>query len=119
MTSASVLRMDDLEDPGSAALRGGTDAGAVEVMVIRRGDRLDAYVNVCPHVALPLDFRPGRFLNVGRTHILCANHGALFRIDDGVCIAGPCVHARLRRAFLTVADSGIRLAGVESDGSAD
>jgi nitrite reductase/ring-hydroxylating ferredoxin subunit len=26
---------------------------------------------------------------------LCSSHGALFRIVDGVCIAGPCAGQRL------------------------
>ena len=31
------------------------------------------------------------FLSFERKHILCATHGALFRIDDGHCFQGPCV----------------------------
>jgi len=113
VTTGAVLRLADLADPGSAALTAETAEGPVEILVIRRGERLDGYLNVCPHVALPLDFRPGRFLDASRRYILCANHGALFRADDGVCVAGPCVGARLRRAHLRLCDGTVVFAGLE------
>jgi len=109
------LQLCDLDDPGSALLRVDTTEGAVAVIVIRRGDRAFGYTNVCPHLGLPLDFRPGRFLDASCSHILCANHSALFRIDDGVCIAGPCVRARLRRAHLVIDDGWIRVCGLDPD----
>jgi nitrite reductase/ring-hydroxylating ferredoxin subunit len=28
-------------------------------------------------------------------HLICATHGAVYRPDDGVCVAGPCVGASL------------------------
>lgn len=28
-------------------------------------------------------------------HIRCANHDALFRVEDGVCTSGPCEAERL------------------------
>jgi nitrite reductase/ring-hydroxylating ferredoxin subunit len=31
-----------------------------------------------------------RFLTRENDLILCGGHGALFRIEDGVCVAGPC-----------------------------
>ncbi|MEP1030606.1 MAG: Rieske 2Fe-2S domain-containing protein, partial [Alphaproteobacteria bacterium] len=61
------------------------------VMAIRQGDTVFAYVNSCPHVGTPLDMWPGRFLTRDGEYILCATHGALFRIEDGHCVAGPCV----------------------------
>lgn len=60
------------------------------ILAVRREGRVHAYVNRCPHIGAPLDFTPGQFLDMTRTHILCANHGALFRIDDGLCFRGPC-----------------------------
>lgn len=65
------------------------------VMVVRAGDQVYCYVNVCPHWGAPLDIRPGRFLDRDRRHIICSTHGALFRITDGRCIKGPCLGANL------------------------
>ena len=48
------------------------------------------YRNLCPHSGGPLA-RPGEVpLSRDRAHLVCAGHGALFRISDGLCIAGPC-----------------------------
>ena len=54
-----------------------------------------AYENACPHTGGPLDWVPDRFLAPGKDMILCATHGALFRIEDGYCLAGPCAGERL------------------------
>jgi nitrite reductase/ring-hydroxylating ferredoxin subunit len=87
MTRHELCRLDDIADGGSA---GFTVAGTL-VLAVRQGDTVFAYVNSCPHVGTPLDMWPGRFLTKDGGHILCATHGALFRIEDGHCVAGPCV----------------------------
>ncbi|MCW9002709.1 MAG: Rieske (2Fe-2S) protein [Rhodospirillales bacterium] len=67
-----------------------TDGKRISVLAVRQGKAVHAYVNACPHIGSPLDFTPGRFLNVEKTLIQCATHGALFRINDGHCVSGPC-----------------------------
>lgn len=49
-----------------------------------------AYLNRCRHLPIPLDAGSRRFLSHDGEHLLCGTHGALFRRDDGMCIAGPC-----------------------------
>ena len=61
-----------------------------EMFLQRWDDAVYAYQNQCPHMLLPLDIRPGRFLDFEKQHLHCANHGALFRVQDGHCIKGPC-----------------------------
>ena len=61
-----------------------------EMFLQRWGDEIVAYRNSCPHVRLPLDFRPGRFLDRDQKFLLCANHGALFTVAEGRCVKGPC-----------------------------
>ena len=87
MTEHALCPLDDIADGGSA----GFEIAGKLVMAIRQGDRVFAYVNSCPHVGTPLDMWPGRFLTRDGEYILCATHGALFRIEDGHCVAGPCV----------------------------
>jgi nitrite reductase/ring-hydroxylating ferredoxin subunit len=53
--------------------------------------RVVAYRNSCPHTGGPLDWVPDQFLNLDGDLIQCATHDALFRIEDGVCVKGPCV----------------------------
>ena len=61
-----------------------------QMFIQRWDDDVYAYKNSCPHVRLPLDYRPGRFLDIENKYLHCANHGALFRVDDGKCVKGPC-----------------------------
>jgi nitrite reductase/ring-hydroxylating ferredoxin subunit len=49
-----------------------------------------AYVNQCKHLPIPIDSGSREFFDEAGTHLLCGTHGALFRLDDGMCIHGPC-----------------------------
>ena len=103
-----LCRLADVADGGSAAVPGERGAGH-GLMVLRRGGRAFVYVNRCPHVGLPLDLRPGRFLDRDGSHILCTNHGALFRIEDGLCVFGPCLGSRLQPVATDLRDGVVTL----------
>jgi nitrite reductase/ring-hydroxylating ferredoxin subunit len=79
----------------------------VRLLVVRRAGEVFAYRNACPHRRLPLDYDDGRFLNADGTRIVCANHGALFRIEDGLCVAGPCIGAALTAIGVEIAAAGV------------
>jgi len=64
--------------------------------VINAGQQLVAFKNACPHWGIELNWQPDRFLNFNKSHVICAVHGALFQIDDGLCIDGPCVFRKLQ-----------------------
>lgn len=87
-----LCRLDDLADPGarSFTLRMLNDR-IEDIFLVRRGTEVFAYRNHCPHTGSPLDWQPHQFLNLERTLIQCATHSALFRINDGHCVSGPCV----------------------------
>jgi len=96
VTDIRLCKLDDIEDGGSAGFVIETpDDGKRSVIAVRQADTVHAYVNSCPHIGAPLDFQPGQFLNRNRTHIMCSTHGALFQIEDGLCIAGPCTDKSL------------------------
>ena len=90
MQKIRLCRLDEIEDGASQRFTATIGGTRKSVLAVRRGGRVHAYINSCPHIGAPLDFLPGRFLNAEGTHILCANHGALFRIEDGHCVSGPC-----------------------------
>ncbi len=54
------------------------------------------YRNRCPHRGVPLEWQPDRFLDPSASLIQCARHGALFLIESGECVAGPCEGETLR-----------------------
>jgi len=61
-----------------------------EVFLIRQGGQVPGYLNRCPHSGAPLNWLPDRFLDSSGTYIQCSEHDALFSIEDGLCVYGPC-----------------------------
>ncbi len=102
----TLCRVDDIAVGGAKVFtfRAGTDL--FEMFILRRNDGLFTYVNDCPHARSPLDWRPGEFLTRDKTLILCTMHGARFRIEDGVCVGGPCPGASLTKVPIDV-DAGV------------
>ncbi len=47
-------------------------------------------------MGVPLEWQEDHFLNHDHTLIQCSTHGALFTIDQGKCISGPCQGAYLQ-----------------------
>ena len=99
-----LCRLDDLADPGSREFKWGTGIWPLEFFAVRKGGRVTGYVNRCPHAGNPLNWQPDRFLNREGDLIQCNSHGALFRIDDGVCVGGPCPGEVLESVTLRVED---------------
>ena len=64
--------------------------------VVRKGETAHGYVDRCPHAGLPLAITLDDYLTRDGDLILCHWHGALFRIEDGACLGGPCAGARLK-----------------------
>ena len=102
-----VCNVRDLEATGSRGFRigeGDWPRRGFVVAVPEGGVR--AYENTCPHAGHPLDLQPHRFLTAERELIICASHGALFALDSGLCVAGPCVGRSLRSIAVTVMPNG-------------
>ena len=97
----------DIPDGGAKVIDFDDGAGRREFFIQRRGEALFAYLNDCPHAHLPLDWVAGRFLDIERKHLLCANHGALFRLEDGYCFHGPCAGASLTPVRIILDDGKI------------
>jgi nitrite reductase/ring-hydroxylating ferredoxin subunit len=96
MPRRELCRLDDIPNPGSKGFDFGGGTNLISIFVVRAGDTIVAYENSCPHTDGPLDWVPDQFLTREKDHILCATHGALFRIETGECLAGPCIGDWLR-----------------------
>ena len=82
-------RLCSIEDiPDGDAIGVATPEG--EIMLVRQGREIFAYRNSCPHLGIELNFMPDEFLDTDKRYIHCINHGALFQIEDGLCVFGPC-----------------------------
>ncbi len=69
----------------------GFSLGADSLFVVRKGGSLFAYRNSCPHLGVSLNWHPDDFLDAEGELIQCSTHGALFLIDSGECVSGPCL----------------------------
>ena len=88
-----MIRLCDLSEipeDGSNGFAVALDGKETGVMAIRRDGQVFAYENSCPHLGVPLDFEPGKFLDSDNQYIICSTHGAQFQIADGYCVSGPC-----------------------------
>ena len=82
--------------------------------VLRRGGRVFAYANICPHRRHMLDMVPGHFLVDDGQFLRCASHGALFVPETGETVAGPCVGKRLLALQVTERDGRILVCAPDS-----
>lgn len=78
--------------------------------VVRRGQEVRGYVDCCPHAGLPLAQKLDDYLTPGGDLIACSWHGALFDVDTGACVGGPCAGAALRPWPVALVDGWIRTA---------
>jgi len=111
-TAQPLCRLGDIPDGGATAIDAGlaeSQPEASSLILLRRGDAVHAYLNVCPHAGRRLDYAPGQFLLKDQT-LICAVHGASFNQDDGLCTAGPCRGEHLTRVPVRVEGDGIFLA---------
>ncbi len=84
--------------------------GAQRIFLLRRGDTVHGYFNLCPHAYVNLDSMPGDLLSADRAHLECSFHGALFRFDDGLCVAGPPKDRRLLPFPVLIEDDAVKVA---------
>jgi nitrite reductase/ring-hydroxylating ferredoxin subunit len=82
------------------------------VVVRTHADAYYAYLNVCPHEGTWLNFGAGEFFTADRSFLKCGRHGALFEIDTGLCIGGPCQSKSLEPIALAVIDGDVCLCGI-------
>lgn len=67
----------------------------LKLLVVRRDGQVYAYENRCPHRGIPLEWQADQFLDESGSLIQCATHGALFLIESGECVSGPCAGQEL------------------------
>jgi nitrite reductase/ring-hydroxylating ferredoxin subunit len=106
----TLCRLSQLEATGSLGLTVDLGDGPVEIFVVRRSGVVRAYRNSCPHTGGPLEWLDDAFLDDEGEHIVCATHGALFRIEDGYCFAGPCKRQSLSAVPVRVEGETVVLA---------
>ncbi len=104
---ARLCRLHDIEELGCREFVLRLDEGHEQpIFLIRVGQQVYGYVNSCPHTRVALNWQAEMFLNLERDYLQCATHGALFRIEDGYCVRGPCSGESLRPVRLAITGDG-------------
>ena len=104
-----LCRLNEIPDGGATAVDATLLEGEESLILLRRGDQVQGYLNVCPHAGRRLDYAPGKFLLKNDT-LICAVHGATFNQGSGLCIAGPCRGEHLRAVAVQVKAGEVTLA---------
>ena len=87
--SRVFCRVDEIPDNGAISVHVDSSTGGFDIILMRQGGEVFGYHNECPHQGRNLDYAPGKFL-VKEGCIMCAAHGALFKVASGERVAGPC-----------------------------
>ncbi len=105
-----LATFDDLPDGELLEVEAELDGSAESLILHRDGDRVRAWLNICPHAGRRLDWAPGKFLQSKDGLLVCAAHGASFELREGACVAGPCRGDALRMVAVEVVEGRVRIA---------
>ncbi len=98
MSGGALCTLDELREKRTL----GFDIDGHEIFIVLDGEHVYGYRDRCPHRGTPLAWKPDDYLDARGQHLICATHGALFEIDTGRCIAGPCAGAALEPVAVKV-----------------
>ena len=104
---ARLCALADIVDPGAKGFLFRSGEMLFLGFVVRRGDLVAGFIDRCPHTGLPLAPLPDRYLTRDADLVICGSHGALFRIDDGFCVSGPCAGRSLWPWKIKVEDGAV------------
>lgn len=102
-----LCALEEISDGAAKELSFRTGSELQDIFLQRKGDVVFAFKNVCPHAGTPLNMDAGRFMEKTGTYLMCHTHGALFQLDDGLCVAGPCNGASLQAIDIIVENGNI------------
>lgn len=104
-TYFTLCHIDEIPELGSKGFHINNDL----FFAVKKCGEIYLYRNECPHIGVPLEWVPDQFLDSSKTLIQCANHGALFSIDNGECISGPCSGQSLQKVPFEIIDNQIQI----------
>lgn len=109
MVNPERLRLCHLEQlaPGQSLGFRIKSKGQDDLFLINNGGDIVGYKNSCPHwPGSTMPVLKNRYLDSESRYIVCGGHGALFEVDSGLCIKGPCIGQRLIPINLEVTEMG-------------
>ena len=91
-----LCKLDDLEEQQCMEML----VEGRQLFAVRADNSIHAYWNICPHMGIPLNWVPNRYLDYDKAFIQCSSHGAQFQVATGKCISGPCTGDSLKTVTL-------------------
>ena len=107
--SSVLCKTTDLDTLGSIGLEVKINRKTQDIFIIKKDTEFFAYKNQCPHRLTQMEWNPNDFLTEDKQHIICAMHAAIFNLDNGFCISGPCAGESLKKVGISVKDGNIFL----------
>ena len=111
LKEVEVRALSDLNDPGTKEFQIGKGEWPFRGFVVRRGSKIYGYRNYCMHAGHPLNWYPNSFLTENKDGIICSSHGAIYELDTGLCIAGPCIGKSLHKLNVRINNGKIFVKG--------
>ena len=102
-----LCEVADIPDAGAKEFELGEGYDRFHLVLLRSGEKVRAYRNRCAHVHIPLNYDPDVFYVMDGDLLMCAHHGATFRISDGQCVDGPCEGGRLQPVPVSVKSGAV------------
>lgn len=100
-----ICHENDIEHESSKGFQIGEDS----YFAVKKDGAIYLYRNRCPHLGVELNWQEDKFLDMDNALIQCSTHGALFLIEDGECVAGPCQGQSLEAITFDIIDGHITL----------
>ncbi len=99
MPAKTLCHINDIPE-GSA--KGFSIEDDMTLFAVKKDGELFIYKNSCPHLGIELEWVEDQFLDSEGALIQCSTHGALFIIENGECVAGPCQGDALTAIAFTI-----------------
>jgi len=102
----TLCHIDEITDPGARGFK--LKQGRTErlIFVVKKDGQVYGYNNKCPHAGINLEWQDDDFLDMDKNHIQCSVHGALFKIENGDCLGGPCNGTGLTQININIDGDG-------------
>ncbi len=87
----------------------GFEVNKLKIILIKRSNQVYAYKNQCPHLGINLEWEADQFMDFEDYFLQCSSHSALFQVEDGLCVSGPCIGKALIALAIDIKNDEIHL----------
>ena len=111
MVALRLCRLDEVVDGAARLCEARDEESSVvhKILVIREGETVRGFRNVCPHFGVPLAQRQEHLIHEPGVSLTCNTHYARFRWSDGYCIRGECMGESLQAVTLVTKGAWVEL----------